>query len=127
MLKMTSNEFPAWTISNPNVFDVATPPPIVIQESRAGRIVSYIHSDSITPNKGGSLVCVTCDTDFAAKTLEFIKFSERVAKMAYAAGGTTDSWADIIALFVDLEEERIALGKVLKEDIIITEVVVMKL
>jgi hypothetical protein len=37
-----------------------------------GRIEAYIHSDSVTPNKGGCLVEVQCQTDFAARTDAFI-------------------------------------------------------
>lgn len=35
-----------------------------------GRIETYIHSDSITQNKGGVMVKITTDTDFAAKVLQ---------------------------------------------------------
>lgn len=52
---------------------------------RNGRIESYLHSDDVTENKGGAIVCVTIKSDFAARTKEFIGYTKRVAKMAYAA------------------------------------------
>jgi translation elongation factor EF-Ts len=51
-----------------------------------GRIESYIHSDAITPNKGGCLLKVSCKTDFAAKTPEFIEFCKLVSRLLFAAG-----------------------------------------
>jgi elongation factor Ts len=53
----------------------------------AGRIEAYTHGDAHTPNKGGSLVEVTCQTDFAAKTDEFIEFAKWAAKMTFAMQG----------------------------------------
>ena len=90
-----------------------------------GRIESYIHSDSITKNKGGALVKVTSDTDFAAKTESMQKFSLKVAKYAYAANSTV--WAEIIELFPELEAERVSVAKELREKIEVVEISVMKL
>ena len=53
----------------------------------AGRIEAYTHGDVHTPNKGGSLVEVMCQTDFAAKTDEFIEFAKWTAKMTFAMQG----------------------------------------
>jgi translation elongation factor EF-Ts len=50
----------------------------------AGRIETYLHSDGSTQNKGGCMVEVLCQTDFGAKSDEFINFCKLVAKMAYA-------------------------------------------
>ena len=94
----------------------------------AGRVVSYIHSDSITANKGGSIVSVECSTDFAARTEEFIKFSNKVAKFTYATGQHgLIVWDDVIEVFPDLEEQRAALAKVLREKIEIKTIFVTQL
>ena len=57
---------------------------------KTGRVETYIHKDDVTENKGAAIVCVTCDSDFAAKTEEFIEFSKEVAKMAYGASFMND-------------------------------------
>jgi len=55
-----------------------------------GRIETYLHSDNVTENKGGAIVCVSCSSDFAARTDQFIGYVKRVAKMAYAASFDED-------------------------------------
>lgn len=40
----------------------------------AGRIEVYVHSDQVTPNKGMGAIEVCSQTDFAARTEEFIEF-----------------------------------------------------
>ncbi len=90
-----------------------------------GRIETYIHSDTTTPHKGGAIVKVTCQTDFAAKTDEFIGFAEKVAKMAYGAGAA--SWDMVVECWSELEIERAALAKMLRETVTVPEIVVMKL
>ena len=90
-----------------------------------GRIETYIHSDSITANKGGAMVKVTCDTDFAAKVAKFKDFCVSVARFAYAANSAV--WDEITALFPDLEAERLVLAKELKEKITVEEVTILKL
>jgi translation elongation factor EF-Ts len=103
----------------------------------AGRIESYIHSDSITAHKGGVLVKVASQTDFAARTDEFIGFSQKVAKMAYAFGaGESESpegltWDELIHLAgranmgAALEQERVELAAKLKETITVEKIVVL--
>lgn len=103
----------------------------------AGRIESYIHSDNITPNKGGVLVRVTCQTDFAARTNEFIAFSKKVAVLAYAFGagaqGTAETytWGELRGeagpAGDSVELERQALEARLKETITVEEIVVLVL
>lgn len=83
----------------------------------AGRIETYVHSDSVTPNKGGTMVKVSCQTDFAARTDEFIAFCKRVAKMCYASAET--DWEKVIEVFPDLETERATLSQTLREKIAI--------
>ena len=90
-----------------------------------GRIETYIHSDSITANKGAAIVRVTCQTDFAAKTTDFIVFTKLVANRAYAA--SADVWQDVVNMFPEMETERTNLENILKEKIEITEAVVLKL
>jgi translation elongation factor EF-Ts len=80
-----------------------------------GRIEAYLHSDSITPNKGGAMLRVLSQTDFAARTDEFIAFSAKAARFAFAA--QADTWNDVVAAFPDLEVERVALAKTLRETI----------
>lgn len=101
-----------------------------------GRIETYVHSDSSTQNKGGAIVEVTCQTDFAAKTPEFAAFAKKVARMAYAASGAYAqeskdlaqvSWKDIVNLFPDLESEREALAKEIKEQIGLRQALILAL
>lgn len=94
----------------------------------AGRVGSYIHSDSVTPNKGGALVRVTCQTDFAARTDEFIAFVDYVAKRAYAATLAdlkSDGWPRIVEAFPEAEEKRVALEKSLKESVKVDDYLVV--
>ena len=81
----------------------------------AGRIETYMHSDSSTPNKGVSIVEVACETDFAAKTVEFIKFTSQVAKMSYACSAQT--WKDVVDAYPEMEQSHLDLEKTLKERI----------
>ena len=75
-----------------------------------GVATGYLHGDLTTPNKGGSLVTVLCETDFGAKTDVFKLFAEKVAKIAYAASSQVQddaiAWSAIIELFPEIEEER---------------------
>jgi translation elongation factor EF-Ts len=91
---------------------------------RTGRIETYIHSDSTTQNKGAAVVTVLSQTDFAAKTDEFITFAKSAAKLAFAAN--TTEWAEVIEAFPHIEEERVALTKELRETILV-EIVLVKL
>jgi translation elongation factor EF-Ts len=90
-----------------------------------GRIEAYMHSDSTTQNKAGCLIKVTCQTDFAAKTQQFIEFSKEIAKYCFGSG--SDKWEDVVAMFPELEIKREALAKELKEKVAIEEIVVVKL
>jgi translation elongation factor EF-Ts len=89
----------------------------------AGRIESYIHSDKSVPNKAGALIRVACQTDFAARTDEFIAFSAKAAKLAFASGAET--WDDIVAMFPDIETERDELQKVIKEKITVDQIALL--
>ena len=91
----------------------------------AGRIESYIHSDSVVPNKGGCLVEVRCQTDFASKTDEFIAFAKEVAKLMYAYGA--QNWEELIEHRPDLETSRRELEQQLKEEVRIGTVVTLRL
>ena len=91
----------------------------------AGRIESYIHSDSVVPNKGGCLVEVRCQTDFASKTDEFIAFAKEVAKLSYAYGA--QNWEELVEHRPDLETNRRELEQQLKEEIRIGTVVTLRL
>ena len=91
----------------------------------AGRIAHYIHTDRITEAKGGCLARVICDTDFAAKTPEFIAFADEVARLAYGSNSTT--WEGIIITFPFMEDRRRDLAKLLKEKITITNIAIQML
>jgi len=90
-----------------------------------GRVESYIHSDSLTSNKGGCIVEVSCATDFAAKTDEFIAFSKKVAMFAY--GANTGYWADVAEMFPEIEAERKSLSEKLKEDVVVRKISIVSL
>lgn len=83
----------------------------------AGRIECYLHSDSTTPNKGGVMYRVACQTDFAAKTPEFIEFAKKIGKFIYACPHKSQLWRMVCATFPELEQERVELEKKLKEKI----------
>ena len=78
-----------------------------------GRVETYIHSDNITAHKGGAMVRVNCDTDFGARTSEFINFSKLCALRAYASGA--DTYQGLIDMFPDVEVSRKEVSKALKE------------
>ena len=90
-----------------------------------GRIETYIHSDRITANKGGALIRVQSDTDFAAKTPQFVEFAGLAAKSAFAA--QAESWEDVVIAFPHVEETREALEKKLKEKIIVDRIAILVL
>ena len=90
-----------------------------------GRIETYVHSDSITQNKGATIVKVVSQTDFAAKTPEFIAFCKKAAIMSHASNET--EWEKVIALFPDLEEMRSNLASTLREKILVDTIVTVTL
>ena len=90
-----------------------------------GRIETYIHSDNITPNKGGVLIYVKCDTDFAARTPEFIEFSKLATKRAFASGA--EDWNDVADLFPDVEDARIELEKKLRETVTVEDIRILNI
>ena len=90
-----------------------------------GRIETYIHSDSITQNKGGAMVKVVCDTDFAAKVAVFKSFCAAAAKYSFAADST--DWKKVIFVFPRVEEMRLTIQDELKEKVTVEEIVIMKL
>jgi translation elongation factor EF-Ts len=90
-----------------------------------GRIEYYIHSDSITKAKGGSLVKVLSDTESGARTQEFQDFCKLVASRAYAAQAS--DWAGVRDVFPDLEDQRLQLSKLLKEKVDIESIAILAL
>ncbi len=91
----------------------------------AGRIEAYIHSDSVTPNKGGCLVEVQCQTDFAARTDAFIAFARKVARLMF--GYEANQWPKLVEHYPELENERCQLEKELKERVQVNRVVALRL
>jgi len=90
-----------------------------------GRIEAYIHSDSIVPNKGGCLVEVECQTDFAARTDTFIAFARQVAKLMFGYGAT--DWQELTEQYPTLETDRCQLELHLKERVRVGRVVALRL
>lgn len=85
----------------------------------AGRIETYTHSDKSTSNKGVAVVGVYCQTDFAAKTPEFIAFCKEVAKFAYAS--EYPSWNEICDTFPSILRWHYELEKLLKEKVVVND------
>ena len=90
-----------------------------------GRIESYIHSDAITKNKGGTIVKIITQTDFAAKSDKIKYFTSQVAKFAYAAN--SEDWNSIITIYPELESDRITLEDIFKEKISVAEIKILNL
>lgn len=99
----------------------------------AGRIATYTHSDKSVPNKGAAMVRVLCTTDFCARTPGFVQFSDRVARYAFGFGQDGFEWTDLVkaagytSATATLEDERVLLAEVLKEPIVIDQIMVMHL
>jgi translation elongation factor EF-Ts len=110
-------------VLNPD-FTIVETKPETSERQRFGRIESYNHSDSITQNKGGSLVKVTCDSEAGARTNEFIRFARMVARYAYAA--SAGSWDAIVAVYPAMDQDLLRIRAVLNENITVDEVVIMK-
>lgn len=91
----------------------------------AGRIESYLHSDGMTENKGGALVCVCCDTDFGAKTPDFVEFAKHAAKRVY--GFQSHTWKDLVALHPEAEERRKACEVAIGEKVTVCAISLMGL
>ena len=91
----------------------------------AGRIEGYMHSDSITKNKGGCLIRVTCDTDFAANTKEFTVFCAAAVRFCYAVDSAL--WSDVATAYPDIEAIRLDTEEALKERITVTTITILKL
>lgn len=89
----------------------------------ACRIECYTHSDAATPNKGGAMIRITAQTDFATRGDAFQAFARRAARMAYAA--QSESWADVAEAFPDLEADRAALAASLRETVEIDRIVIL--
>lgn len=90
-----------------------------------GRIESYLHSDLTTKNKHGSLVKVECETDFGARSEEFIRLCKRIAM--YACGSQTCDIDAVFATFPYLEDDLKETSNKLKENIKVTDVYIMQI
>ena len=91
----------------------------------AGRIEAYVHSDSVVQNKGGCLVEVQCQTDFAARTDAFIAFARKVAQLMFGYGAVR--WQELTEQCPALESERCQLELDLKERVQVGRVVILRL
>lgn len=94
-----------------------------MSELKAGRIETYIHSDNTTVNKAGVLVKVLCETDFAAKTDEFITFSKTIA--LYSCGIEATEYSVLISEYPEIEEQRVGLENILKEKVEVAEIMLL--
>jgi translation elongation factor EF-Ts len=96
----------------------------------AGRVGVYVHSDSVSPDKGGCMVVVSTATDFASRTDQVKAFADKVAKYSYGASASYKStWLtfhQVKKVFPELETERIALSKELREEVAITNIKFVK-
>ena len=86
----------------------------------AGRIEVYMHSDGVTQNKGGAMVEVTCQTDFGAKSPEFLSFAKLAARMAYGFEAKTQQ--DLINLVPEVYDKKLELEKTLGEKVTIRQI-----
>lgn len=95
-----------------------------------GRIEYYIHSDSITMNKAGCLIEVGTETEFAARSQEFIDFSKELAKIVFAFEVHTISMLEMfkdIRSVANLLEKKESLEKALKEKIVLRQATFLRL
>jgi len=100
----------------------------------AGRIETYVHSDSTTENKGALIMKIATDTDFAARTDQFKAFAKQTAMMSYGALGHMrrfvagpEIWDMIVAKFPELEDQRKTLERELGEKVRIAEMAILRL
>lgn len=104
----------------------------------AGRIETYVHSDSYTENKGGCIIKVICKSDAAANTDEFKEFCKFVAPLCYAHGANIKEGENLhfypigerLGMFDEFPQIPQFLSKLeakLKEKIEITEVRILRL
>ena len=89
------------------------------------RIETYVHSDSLTENKGAAMVRVLSQTDFAARTERFSKFAKACARYAYAA--STEAWEELVKEYPDIEHQRLELQTELKETITVDQIRILTL
>ncbi len=89
----------------------------------AGRVEAYVHSDKAVQNKGACIVEIDCETDFCARTEQFVEFSKKVAKMIYAFNG----WNSAVESMPELKEELKSLSESLGEEITISDYFIINL
>jgi translation elongation factor EF-Ts len=95
---------------------------------KGGQVQSYIHSTATEPGKGGAIVKVLCQTDFASRTEQFTTFVKQAARLAYgasAAGHEVTTWTQVREMFPELEEQRKHLSEELGEKILLANLVVL--
>ena len=105
------------------------PPYVDVEERKAGagRVETYVHSDLHTANKGGAMILVECETDFAARTDIFKGFAHECAKMFYAASHMhgCPTWEDVIEMFPDMIEVKANVETELGEKIVIKQTAIL--
>jgi translation elongation factor EF-Ts len=69
------------------------------------------------------MIRVMSQTDFCARTEDFISFTKIAAKYAYASSAKT--WADVIAEYPSIEDARLNLERELKEKIEVEDIVIL--
>ncbi len=106
--------------------DPVTVPRIAPTPKAGGSIVrAYCHSDAVTPGKAGALVRLETESEAASYTPEVIAFADEVVRLVVAARPPTGAyaWAFTVETFPEIGEKRAALEKVLKERVVVSDVV----
>jgi translation elongation factor EF-Ts len=89
----------------------------------AHRVSHYIHSDGTSKGKGGALLKVATQTDFAANTSEVGDFARKAAMMAYAAGAR--NWSDLVTAYPEMAEALASLSNDLRETVSVPEIAIV--
>lgn len=102
-----------------------------------GRVGVYIHSDSVSPDKGACIVVIETTTDFAARTTAIKAFADRVARIAYGVTASLESnstyfrypkivYKKVVELMPEIEIQRLELESEYKEKIRLSQVKFVK-
>lgn len=85
----------------------------------AGRVGMYLHQNGL---KGGALVKVTTQTDFAARTDEVAEFCSFLAQRSYGAQST--STGDLFEMFPEVEAALVELQSKIGEKVVIETILI---
>jgi translation elongation factor EF-Ts len=85
------------------------------------RVGAYLHDNGL---KGGALVKVLTQTDFASRTDEVYFFANKLAKLAF--GAQAESLTEVFEMFPILEVDMEELSKKIGEKIQVEEIRIVK-